>query len=123
MSMVQQSRQFRPLPVIGHPEAWYTKHIQQAEAAGDTLARSSYKVGQYVTLALDPKRSWEEKAKYFKHALKHHCTSQAAADPDTQAFCDKLRALVCRYASQEARRLAQQEHHGYVMRQEMGVAK
>ena len=123
MAMVQQSRHFHPLPVIGHPEAWYANHIQQAEAAGDTLARSSYKVGQYITLSLDPKRPWEEKAKYFKHVLKHYCTPTAECDPETRAFCEKLRGIVCRYASQEAHRLATREHHSYLMRLDMGVPR
>ena len=123
MAMAQKTHQFHPLPVIGHPEAWYTKHIEQADAAGDSLARCSYKVGQYVTLALDPKRTWEEKVKFFRHCLKHHCTPQAEADAETLAFCQKLRALVQRYASQEARKLAHVEHDGYSMRLEFGVPK
>jgi hypothetical protein len=123
MATVQQPRQFHPLPVIGHPEAYYTKHIHQAEAAGDTLARSAHKVGQYVTIGLDPNRSWEEKVKHFRHTLKHHCSPPADADEATRAFCAKLQDLVLRYASQEARRLARQEHDGYAMRLEMGVPR
>jgi hypothetical protein len=123
MPTAQNTHQFHPLPVIGHPETWYTKHIEQAEAAGNPLARCSFKVGQYVTLALDPKRSWEEKVKYFRHCLKHHCTAREDADPETVAFCQKLRALVLRYASQEARRTAHQEHDGYSMRLDMGVSR
>ena len=123
MSMAQQPRHFHPMPVIGHPEAWYKKHIEQADAVGDTLAHCSHKVGQYVTLGMDPARGWEEKAKYFRHCLKHHCTPPAGADAETIAFCKKLRAIVCRYASQEARRLAHAEHDGYSMRLEMGVSR
>jgi hypothetical protein len=123
MAMAQNTRAFHPLPVIGHPEAWYTKHIKQADEAGDHLAHCSYKVGQYVTLALDPKRPWEEKVKYFRHCLKHHCTPAAEADPDTLAFCEKLRALVLRYASQEARKMARHEHDAYSMRLDFGVPK
>lgn len=123
MAMAQKTHQFRPLPVIGHPEAWYKKHIDQADAAGDRLAHCSGKVGQYVTLALDPKRPWEEKVKYFRHCLKHHCVVPAEADPETIAFCQKLTALVLRYASQEARKLAHVEHDGYSMRMDFGVPK
>ncbi|HEY2586297.1 MAG TPA: hypothetical protein VGI81_11090 [Tepidisphaeraceae bacterium] len=123
MAMAQNTRTFHPLPVIGHPEAWYTKHIEQADAAGDHLAHCAYKVGQYVTLALDPKRPWEEKVKYFRHCLKRHCTPAGEADPDTLAFCDKLRALVLRYGSQEARKMARHEHDAYAMRLDFGVPK
>jgi hypothetical protein len=123
MAMAQQPRQFHPLPVIGYPETYYAKHIKEADAAGDSLAHSAHKVGQYVTLALDPKRPWEEKAKYFRHVLKHHCLPSADADEETCAFYQKLGDLVCRHASSEARRLARQEHDGYVMRLEMGVPR
>lgn len=123
MPTAQNTHQFHPLPVIGHPETWYTKHIEQADSVGDHLAHCSFKVGQYVTLALDPKRSWEEKVKYFRHCLKHHCTAKEGADPETVAFCEKLRGLVLRYASQEARRAAHREHDSYSMRLDMGASK
>lgn len=123
MPTAQTTHQFHPLPVIGHPEAWYVKHIEIADASSDRLTRASFKVGQYVTLALDPKRSWEEKVKFFRHALKHHCTAAETADPETVGFCQKLKALVLRYASQEARRAAHQEHDGYSMRLDMGVGR
>jgi hypothetical protein len=120
---IAQKPQFHPLPVIGYPEAYYAKHIKQADEVGNVIAHNAHKVGQYVTLGLEQKRSWEEKSKFFKHTLKHHCAAPADADPDTQAFYQKLRALVIRYGSQEARRLARQEADGYNMRLEMGVAR
>ena len=123
MAIAQKSQQFHPLPVIGYPEAYYAKHIKQADQDGNIIAHNAHKVGQYVTLGLEQKRSWEEKAKFFRHTLKHHCAAPADADPDTQAFYKKLRDLVMRYGSQEARRLARQEHDGYNMRLEMGVAR
>ena len=123
MAMAQQPRQFHPLPVIGYPETFYAKHIKDADAAGDTLAHSAHKVGQYVTLALDPKRPWEEKSKYFRHVLKHHCVPPPDADDETRAYYQKLADLVCRYASNEVRRVARQEHDGYTMRLEMGVPR
>lgn len=116
-------RQFHPLPVIGHPEAWYTRRIEEAEAAGQSQALCSYKVGRYITLALGPKRTWEEKAKYFRHSLKHHCVAPADADPETLAFRQKLRGLVLRYASQEALRLAHEQHQSYTMRLELGASR
>ena len=123
MATAPHARQFHPMPVIGHPETWYKKHIEIADAAGDALAHCSYKVGQYVTLGMDPQKSWEEKAKYFRHCIKHHCVAPPGADAETIAFCNKLRDIVCRYASQEARRLAHAEHEQYAMRLDMGASR
>ena len=72
MATAHETRQFHPLPVIGYPEAYYAKHIKDADSHGDKIAHEAYKVGQYITLALDPHLSWEEKLKYFRHALKRH---------------------------------------------------
>jgi hypothetical protein len=101
MSM-QQVAQPHPMPVIGHPEIFYVKHIKQAEETGAFHAREAYKVGRYVTLAIDPKLPWEEKIRYFKHVLKHHVTAPDGSDPETQQYYHKLLDLVKRYASQEA---------------------
>lgn len=98
---------FHPLPVIGHPPAFYERHIKQAEAAGDVHARASHKVGQYVTEGIDPKLPWEYKAKCFRHALKHHCIAPADADEALQAFYRKLADVVKRNASNEAIHAAQ----------------
>src|SRR5215213_7520794 len=92
---------FHPMPVIGHPPAFYERHIRQAEAAGDVHARASHKVGQYVTEAIDPKVAWEHKLKCFKHVLKHHCIAPEGADEPTQAFYKKLRDVVRRHAGTE----------------------
>jgi len=58
---------------------------------GTSIAHNAHKVGQYVTLGLEQKRSWEEKAKFFRHTLKHHCVVPPDADPDTQAFYKSFR--------------------------------
>jgi hypothetical protein len=123
MAIAQKPQRFHPLPVIGYPETYYAKHIKQADEAGDIMAHNAHKVGQYVTLGIDPKRDWEEKAKYFRHTMKHHTACPADADDDTKLFYEKLRELILRYASQEARRMARQEADGYQMRSEMGVAR
>jgi len=120
---IAQKQQFHPLPVIGYPEAYYAKHIKQADADGNVIAHNAHKVGQYVTLGLEQKRTWEEKSKFFRHTLKHHCVAPAGSDADTQAFYKKLHDLVIRYASQEIRRLVRQETDGYSMRLEMGVPR
>jgi hypothetical protein len=123
MALAQRPQRFHPLPVIGYPESYYYKHIKQADEAGDIMAHNAHKVGQYVTLGLDQKRDWEERTKYFNHTLKHHCVSPPDADEETKAFYQKLRDLVCRYASQEARRMARQESDSYEMRVEMGLPR
>ena len=114
---------FHPLPVIGHPPAWYERHIHQAEAAGDVHARASHKVGQYVTEGLDPKASWDHKIKCFRHALKHHCVAPDGADEHLQAFYKKLADLVRRHASTEALHAAQRFHADATRRLNSGTPR
>jgi hypothetical protein len=95
------------MPVIGHPPAFYDRHIKQAEAAGDVHARASYKVGQYVTEAVDPKVPLEHKLKCFRHVLNHHCTEPEGADEPTKRFYAKLRDVVRRHACTESLHAAQ----------------
>ena len=106
-SALQQAGSFHPMPVIGHPAAWYDRHVQQAEAAGDVHARASHKVGQYVTEAIDPKVPWEHKIKCFKHALKHYSAAPENADDGLKSFYKKLGDVVRKYASNEALQHAQ----------------
>ena len=113
---------FHPLPVIGHPHAWYEKHIKQADQLGDVHARASHKVGLYITDALDPKLSWSDKLRHFKHVLEKHCTAPAGADESLQTFYHKLADLVRRYASQEAIRLVRHQHEKYMNRLRQGGA-
>ena len=102
-----KSGSFHPLPVIGHPPAWYERHIKQAEAAGDVHARASHKVGQYVTEGIDPKLPWEHKVKCFRHAMKHYAVAPEGADEALQGFYRKLGDLIRRNASNEAVHAAQ----------------
>src|SRR5215211_2773626 len=81
---------FHPLPVIGHPEAWYQRHIDQAEKSGDVHARASFKVGLHVTAGLEPKMLWDGKMRHFRHALKHYCAPPGDADESVKAFYQKL---------------------------------
>jgi hypothetical protein len=102
-----QAGSFHPLPVIGHPPAFYERHIKQAEAAGDVHAKASHKVGQYITEAIDPKQPWAHKANCFRHVLKHYCVAPEGADEPLQAFYRKLSDLVKRHACTEAIHAAQ----------------
>jgi hypothetical protein len=119
----QQTGSFHPLPVIGHPPAFYERHIKQAETTGDVHARASHKVGQYVTEAIDPKLPWEQKLKCFKHALKHHCLPPEGADDALQTFYRKLGEVVRRHAGTEALHAAQKFHMEAIKRVNGGKAK
>lgn len=115
--------QLPPLPEIGHPEAWYARRVQEADKAGDAHAHEAYKVGQYVTLGLDPHLEWEEKLKYFRHALKRHCTPPPFPDDAIWLFYRQLADLVRQYAGQEALKLASTEDDMYAARLAMGQTR
>ena len=111
---------FPPMPEIGHPESWYAKRVHEADKRGDLYAHEAYKVGQYITLALDPRLSWEEKLRYFRHALKRHCQPPPLPDDEVWAFYGNLAALVRSYAGREALRIASTEDDMYAARETMG---
>ena len=114
------SAQLPALPEIGHPEAWYAKRVHQADAMGDMHAHEAYKVGQYITLGLDPHLEWEEKLKYFKHALKRHCQPPPLPDDTVWMFYRQLTDLVRQHAGQEALRIASAEDDRYATRVGIG---
>src|SRR6185369_1073757 len=115
--------QFHPLPVIGYPEAYYAKHIKDADSHGDKIAHEAYKVGQYITCGLDPSKKWAEKLKYFCHALRHHTAPPAGSDEPTKAYFHRLAEMVRRYAGHEAVRLARHENDSYALRLHSGTAR
>ncbi len=114
------ARTLPPMPEIGHPENYYAKRVHMADEAGDAHVHEAYKVGQYVTLAMDPHLSWDEKLKYFKHALKRHCQAPPFPDDDVWMFYRSLADLVRRYCGYEALRLASIEDDLYAARLSMG---
>jgi hypothetical protein len=118
-----QSRQFPPMPEIGKPESYYAHNVHQADRLGDVHAHEAHKVGQYVTLAMDPHLTWEEKLKYLKHALKRHCVPPPYPDDDVWMFYQQLADLVRQYAGQEALRLASVEDDLYAARVSMGQSR
>ena len=123
MATAHETRQFHPLPVIGYPEAYYAKHIKDADAHGDKIAHEAYKVGQYVTLGLDPGKKWVEKLKYFCHALRHHTVAPPGADDPTKAYFQRLSDMVRRYAGHEAVRIARHENDSYSLRMHSGTPR
>src|SRR3954469_10929460 len=116
-------RQLPPLPPIGHPESYYAKQVHLADRVGDKHAHEANKVGQYVTLALDPHLSWEEKLKYFRHALKRHCVPPPLPDDDVWMFYRSLADLVRQYAGQEAVGLQSVADGIYAARISMGQSR
>ena len=117
---MQPTRQLPMMPEIGRPESFYAKLVHTADRQGDTHAHEAAKVGQYVTLALDPQLSWEEKLKYFQHALKRHCVPPPYPDDDVWMFYQQLADLVRTQSGQEALRLSSLEDDLYAARLSMG---
>jgi hypothetical protein len=113
-------RSFPSMPPIGQPESFYAKMAHQADKAGELHAHEAAKVGQYVTLALDESLSWDEKLKYFKHAIKRHCQAPPFPDDDVWMYYRNLADLVRQYAGQEALRIASREDDLYAARLSMG---
>lgn len=113
-------RRFPPLPEIGHPEGYYAHGVHQADRSGDTYRHEAFKVGQYITLALDPMLDWSQKLKYFQHALKRHCTPPPYPDDDVWMFYQQLADLVRQHCGQEALRIASHEDDLYAARLSMG---
>lgn len=116
----QTQRRFPPMPQIGLPESAYARLLHRADKVGDQHARESAKVGQYVTLALDPHLSWPEKMKYFRHAMKRHCTPPPFPDEDVWMFYQQLADVVRTHCGAEALRLASTEDDLYAARLGMG---
>jgi hypothetical protein len=112
-----------PLPEIGHPEAWYAKRVHEADRDGDAHAHEAYKVGQYITLGLDSHLEWEDKLKYFRHALKRHCTPPPLPDDSVWLFYRQLADLIRQYAGQEALKIASTEDDLYATRIGIGQTR
>ena len=117
---MMKSRQLPPMPEIGRPESYYAKLCHEADKAGDRHAHEAYKVGQYVTLAMDPHLTWDEKLKYFQHAIKRHCQPPPYPDDEVWMFYRQLADLVRQHAGYEALRLASTEDDLYAARVSMG---
>src|SRR5688572_2179665 len=82
-------RTFPALPPIGKHESFYAKLAHEADRMGDIHLHEAAKVGQYLTLGLDPMLSWEEKLKYFRHALKRHCSPPPFPDDEVWMYYRK----------------------------------
>jgi hypothetical protein len=117
--MVTQ-KQLPPMPTIGLAESHYSRLAKDSQTAGDTHGYEAAKVGQYVSLAMDPRVAWEDKVRYFKHALNRHCVPPRIADDAVWSFYKDLQNLVKDFAGQEALRLSLAEDDVYAGYQQMG---
>jgi hypothetical protein len=115
-----RQRTFPPMPPIGRPESFYAKLAHEADKMGDLHAHEAAKVGQYVTLALDPALTWDDKLKYFRHAIKRHCQPPLYPDDDVWVFYKNLAELVRQHCGAEALRLMSREDDLYAARLSMG---
>jgi hypothetical protein len=120
---MQRVRPLPEMPSIGRPESFYAKQIQHADKVGDLHLHEAGKVGQYVTLALDPSLIWSKKLKYFDHALRRHCCPPPLPDEDVWLFYRQLSDLVRRYAGEQALRLASAKDDQFASRLAEGQSK
>ncbi|MGA3067055.1 MAG: hypothetical protein ABSF29_09435 [Tepidisphaeraceae bacterium] len=121
--MLQQRHVFPSMPTIGLPESEYSRLVRQADAIGNPFAHEAAKVGQYITLGLDPHLEWSSKVRYFEHALKRHCVPPAVPDEPVWVFYRSLADLVRQYAGREALRLASNEDDLYATRIQMDIPR
>ena len=111
------------LPEIGHPESFYAKQVHRADKCHDQHGHEAYKVGQYITLGLNPHLQWAEKLKYFRHALARHCNPPAFPDDQLWTFYANLAELVRRYCGLEALRIIVREDEIYASRAREGQSR
>jgi hypothetical protein len=114
------ARQLPGMPEIGKHESYYAKLVHEADRQGNTHQHEAANVGQYVSLALDPSLDWEQKVKYFRHAIKRHCNPPMYPDDAVWLFYQDLANLVRQTAGAEALRLASAEDDLYAARLSMG---
>jgi hypothetical protein len=110
------------LPEIGHPESYYARLVHHADRDNSPHAREAAKVGQYITLGIDPYLSWDQKLRYFRHALRRHCQPPKITSDPVWMFYQTLADLVRQYCGQEALRLASAEDDRYAASLQLGGA-
>lgn len=123
LAMGNPARQLPAMPEIGRPESFYASLIRFAEREANAHLHEAAKVGQYVTLAIDPSLAWDEKLKYFRHVLKRHCAPPPYPDDDIWLFYKGLADLVRQHCGYEALRLASVEDDLYAARITMGQVR
>lgn len=101
-----QARQLPAMPPIGRAESFYAQQIQLADRTGDIHLHEAYKVGQYITLGLDPTLLWKSKLKYFDHALRRHCLPPPLPDENVWMFYSQLSDLIRHHCGECALKMA-----------------
>lgn len=122
-AMSTPARQLPAMPEIGRPESYYANLVRFAEREANEHLHEAAKVGQYVTLAMDPSLDWDAKLKYFRHVLKRHCQPPPYPDDDIWMFYKSLADLVRQHCGFEALRLASVEDDLYAARINMGQTR
>ena len=122
-SMASPTRQLPCMPEIGRPESYYATQVRSADGRSDVHTREAAKVGQYITLGLDPALAWEDKLKFFRHALKRHCVPPPYPDDEVWMFYQQLAELVRSHCGHEALRLACAEDDLFAARLGMGQTR
>ena len=120
---MQQPLEIPPMPPIGHPESYYARQIHRADKYGQTHIRESLKVGQYVTLGIDPHLRWEQKRRYFEHAIRRHCCPPPLAPEYLWLFYMQLKDMVKQYAGQEAMKICSREDDRLAERVRLGESR
>jgi hypothetical protein len=121
--MDTEDRVFPPLPEMGQPESYYGRLAKQADKAGDIHARAANKVAQYIASALAPELPWDQKLRYFEHAIKKHAVPPPPLDDQVWNYYQQLQDLVRTHAGQEALRLANAQNDAFTARNDAGEPK
>ena len=111
------------MPPVGRPESFYARQVHIADKANDIHAHEAYKVGQYVTLGVDPALPWRKKLRYFDHALRRHCHPPPLPAEDVWLFYESLRDLVRSHSGEQALFLASAMDDAYHERCRCGALR
>jgi hypothetical protein len=117
---MQRVRPLPEMPAVGRPESHYAKLIQLADKHGDLHLHEASKVGQYITLGMDPRLPWPKRLKYFDHALRRHCNPPPLPDEDVWVFYHALGNFVRQHAGEQALRFALAQDEDYAQRMSAG---
>ncbi len=121
--MAAPARELPSMPEIGRPESYYSALVHTADKLSLPHHHEAAKVGQYITLALDPHLDWNGKLKYFRHALARHCTPPPYPDDELWMFYQNLASLVRQQCGREALRLASLEDDLFATRLAIGQTR
>lgn len=121
--MIAPWGQLPPMPEVGRPESYYARAAKRADELDNPHAKEAAKVGQYLTLALDGRLEWEQKLRYFRHAIRAHCQAPPLARDEVWMFYGQLADLVRQYAGEQAVRLASQMDDAWAGQLSIGIPR